>query len=201
MTQIAATDRALVQLIEGCDFPGTTVMSAPHEWDAGFVTRLLDATPALLIAFLGADQPESRMTELTLDGRWACYIAVGWNGRDQAARRLGAGAGFDLMHRVAAAFHNVILKDENGDTLTHVIVDGLGVVTDSALDIANLWVGEISLDIELPLDLDPSHPCHGPLDDWLRIGLTIDIEGGEPRPDIADAGDAGDIAAKFDLPQ
>ena len=201
MTQIVATDRALLRLIERCDFPGVTVMSAPHEWDAGFVGRLLGDLPAVLLAFVGAEQPESRLTELNLDGRWAAYIATGWNGSDQAARRLGAGAGYDLMHRVAAGLHNAMLLDENGERLTRVTVDGMGVETDSAVDLANLWIGSISIAVELPMELEEGSPCFGPLDDWLKIGMTIDIEGGKPRPDIADAGEAGDFPAQIDLPQ
>ena len=99
MTQIAATDSALVRLIEGCDFPGVTVLSAPHEWDQGFISRLLDAAPAILIAFSGGEQFEGgkTATTLVLDGKWNAYVCVGWNGQGQEARRLNAGAGYDLM--------------------------------------------------------------------------------------------------------
>ena len=55
MTQIAETDEALVRLLDTCGFPGVTVMSAPHEWDAGFVQRLLTDVPAILVAFLGGE--------------------------------------------------------------------------------------------------------------------------------------------------
>ena len=56
MTQIAATDEALVRLLDTCGFPpGVTVLSAPHEWDAGFVQRLLADVPAILVAFLGGE--------------------------------------------------------------------------------------------------------------------------------------------------
>ena len=190
MTQIAATDSALVRLIEGCDFPGVTVMSAPHEWDGGFVQRLIDATPAILIAFLGADEPDSRLTELNLDGRWAAYVCVGWNGQDQKARRLGAGAGFDLMHRAASVLHTAILTEPDGSRLPQVNVDGLGVEADSALDLANLWIGSIALTVELPLALDPGERCYGPLDDFLRV-----------RGDIEVPGPADDLPVSIDLPQ
>ena len=155
---------------------------APHEWDAGFVQRLIGATPAILIAFLGADEPDSRLTELNLDGRWAAYVVVGWNGQDQKARRLGAGAGFDLMHRAAAVLHTAVLTEENGERLPQVNVEGLAVETDSALDLANLWIGSIALVIELPLALDPGERCYGPLDDFLRIRGDIDLP---TRPKIS----------------
>ena len=203
MTQIAATDSALVRLLEGCDFPGVTVMSAPHEWDAGFIGRLLGDTPAILIAFLGAEPYDDTKTATVLicDGKWAAYVCVGWNGADQKSRRLGAGAGFDLMHRAAAVLHTAILKDENGERLPIVQVEGLGVETDSAVDLANLWIGSIAISVELPLELDPGERCYGPLDDFLKIGMTIDLEGGEPAPDIGDAGYAGDVPAQIDLDQ
>ena len=73
MTQIAATDSALVRLIESCDFPGVTVLSAPHEWDGGFVQRLIGETPALLVAFLGAEpyEPDTQASTVnrTCEGR------------------------------------------------------------------------------------------------------------------------------------
>ena len=203
MTQIAATDDAIVRLLDTCGFPGVTVMSAPHEWDPGFVQRLLTDVPAILVAFLGGEPFGDTKTSTLLDvsGKWSILICTGWNGRDQAARRLGAGAGFDLMHRAAAVLHTAILTDANGNRLPQVQVEGLGVETDSALDLANLWVGSVAVSVELPLELLPSEDCYGPLDDWLKIGMTIDIGGGKPRPDIGDAGDAGDFPAQIDLPQ
>ena len=55
MTQIAATDVALFDLLDSCSLPGVTVLSAPHEWDQGFLERLITVTPAVLVAFLGAE--------------------------------------------------------------------------------------------------------------------------------------------------
>ena len=190
MTQIAATDSALVRLLESCDFPGVQIQSAPHEWDGGFVQRLLNVTPAILIAFLGADEPVKKLTELNLDGRWAAYVCVGWNGVDQKARRLATGAGFDIMHRVAASLHNAVLKEENGARLPMVEVDGLAVETDAALDIANLWIGSIAIKIEIPLPLLPTDACYGPLDDFLRVRGPLVV----PDP-------ASDLALDIDLPQ
>ena len=190
MTQIAMTDVALVDLLESCVFPGVTVQSAPHEWDQGYIQKLLTTTPTILIAFLGADDPDSKLTELNLNGRWAAYVAVGWNGADQKARRLGAGAGFDLMHRAAAALHNAVLREPNGNRLPMVKVDGLAVEADSAVDIANLWIGSISLGIEVPLPLLPADACYGPLDDFVRIRGDLDL----PDP-------AADIGISVDIPQ
>ena len=186
MTQISLTDDALVRLLESCDLPGVTILSSPHQWDAGFVQRLLTTTPAVLVAFLGADDPDTKLTELNLDGRWGVYIAVGWNGQDQKARRLGAGAGFDLMHRTASVLHNAVLKEPNGQRLPIVEVDGLQVLTDSATDLANLWVGYISLTIELPLELLPG-PCLGPLVDFLKV--RGDLELPDPASDLGIAVD------------
>ena len=93
---------------------------------------------------------------LDVAGKWSILICTGWNGRGQAARRLGAGAGFDLMHRAAAVLHGAILMDAKGNRLPIAQVEGLGVETDSALDLANLWVGSIAVNVELPLELLPS---------------------------------------------
>ena len=43
---------------------------------------------------------------------------------------------------------------------------GLAVETDSALDLANLWIGSIAITTELPLELLPTDACYGPLDDF-----------------------------------
>ena len=48
-------------------------------------------------------------------------------------------------------------------------VDGIGVETDSATDMANLWIGSIALSVELPLELDPGERCYGPLDAFLEV--------------------------------
>ena len=116
MTQIAATDEALVRLLDTCGFPGVTIMSAPHEWDAGFVQGLLSEVPAILVAFLGGEAFDDTKTSTLLDvaGKWSILVCTGWNGRGQDERRLGAGAGFDLLHRAAAVLHGAFLKDANG---------------------------------------------------------------------------------------
>ena len=144
MTQIVQTDEALVRLLDGCDFPGVRIQSAPHQWDDGFIQRLLSEVPALLVAFVGGEPFDDTATStlLVVKGQWSIFVVTGWNGRDQAARRLGAGAGFDLMHRAAAALHGARLKDENGELLPQVQVEGLGVESDSSIDISNLWIGD-----------------------------------------------------------
>ena len=152
--------------------------------------RLIGETPALLVAFLGADEPDNKLTSLNLDGRWGVYVVVGWNGSDQKARRIGAGAGFDLMHRAAAALHAAILTEPNGERLPQSNVDGIGVETDSALDLANFWIGSIAVTVELPLPLLEDDACYGPLDDFLRV-----------RGDIEVTDPADDLPVSIDLPQ
>ena len=187
MTQISMTDDAIIRLLDSCAFPGVTILSSPHAWDGGFVQRLIPQTPAILISFLGADDPDSKLTELNLDGRWGIYVCTGWHGADQKARRLGAGAGFDLLHRAGAALHNAILLDENGERLPQVRVDGLQVLADSSLDLSNLWVGEIAVTVELPLPLLEGDSCFGPLDDFLKVRGPLVVEG--PADDLAVAVD------------
>ena len=192
MTQIANTDEAIVRLLETCGFPGVTVLSAPHGWDNGYIQRLFNDVPALLVAFLGGEPFDDTKTSTVLDlaGKWGVYCAVGWNGVGQKERRRGVGAGFDLMHRAASVLHTAILTDAKGNRLPQVQVEGLGVETDSAVDLANLWVGSIALNIELPLELLPTEDCYGPLDDFLKIRGPLVV------PDPAD-----DIDIAVDIPQ
>ena len=192
MTQIAATDTALVRLLDTCGFPGVQVFSGPREWDNGYLQRLLGVTPAIVVAFLGGEPYEDshNSTVLKLDGKWGIYICTGWNGMGQEERRLGAGSGLDLMHRAASVLHTAPLEDANGSRLPQVAVEGLGVETDAAVDISNLWVGAIAVSVELPLELLPTENCYGPLDDFLRV-----------RGDIALPDPADDIGIAVDLPQ
>ena len=190
MTQIAATDGALIRLLESCNFPGVDIASGPHEWDGGYVQRLLTSAPAIRVVFMGAEPfgDTETSTSLNLQGRWAAYVIVGWHGGDEKARRLGQGGGLDLLHRCASAIHSAILTDDNGDRLPIASVTGLDVLADSALDLSNLWIGAVEISIELPLDLLPE--CTGPLDDFLRVRGPLVV------PDPAD-----DIEIAVDLPQ
>ena len=202
MTQIAATDGALIRLLKGCGFPGVDIESGPHEWDGAYVQRLLTTAPAIRVVFLGAAEfsDTGNSTSLNMAGKWVAYVVVGWNGQDEKARRLGAGAGYDLLHRTASALHAAILTDENGDRLPIASVTGLDVLADSALDLGNLWIGAVDVLIELPLSLMPE--CTGPLDDFLKVRATFDLPGvGKPAPDISDAGTEGDLPAHVDLEQ
>ena len=199
---IAQTDSALVRLLADCNFPGVSVFSAPHAWDDGFIQGLITEAPALLVSFIGGEEyAGDKSVTLNLDGKWEIYAVSGWNGRNQEERRKGAGAGFDLMGRAAGVLHTAWLTDEHGERLAQSFVEGLGVEADSAIDISNLWVGTIALSVELPLPLLESEGCFGPLDDFLEARATFDIEGGEPLPDIADAGTLGDFPARVDLEQ
>ena len=47
----------------------------------------------------------------------------------------------------------------------------------------------------------PGDACYGPLDDFLKVNATIDLPGGEPLPDIADAGVLGDVPLQVDIDQ
>ena len=190
MTQITLIDNALVSLLESCALPSTTVLSSPHAWDQGYFQRLLTITPAVLVSWGGAEPFGDQSTSLQLLGKWSVTVAAGWNGADQKARRLGAGSGFDLMHRVGAAIHNATLKEPNGDDLPQTRVVGMGVMTDSAVDLVNLWVGEIDVEVNLDLELLETDQCYGPLDDFLKIRGPLVL------PDPAD-----DLQLAIDLEQ
>ena len=203
MTQIAATDAAIIRLLESCNFPGVDVASGPHEWDGSYVSRLLTAAPAIRVVFMGADEYSGdQSTSLILAGKWTAYCIVGWNGADESARRLGPDAGYDLLHRCASAIHGAVLMEEDGFTrLPIASVTGLDVLADGALDLSNLWIGAVDISVELPLDL--LEPCIGPLDDWLKTAATFDLPGtGEEfDPDTDEIGVDGDLKTQIDMPQ
>ena len=190
MTQIAATDGALIRLLKGCGFPGVDIASGPHEWDGSYVSRLLTSTPAIRVVFMGAEPHTDTATSTSLNmlGRWSAYIVVGWDGQDEKARRLGQGGGLDLLHRAASALHSAVLMDEDGSRLPIASVTGLDVLADSALDLSNLWIAAVEISVELPLDLLPE--CEGPLNDFLRV-----------RGDLVVSDEADDIEIAVDLPQ
>ena len=190
MTQIYQTDSALIRLLQSCNFPGVDIASGPHEWDGGYIQRLLTSTPAIRVVFMGADEFTDSRTSTTLSmvGKWAAYVIVGWNGQNEKERRIGAGAGYDLLHRTASAIHSAILTDDNGDRLPIASVTGLDVLADSALDLSNLWIAAVEISVELPLDLVPE--CVGPLDDFLRV-----------RGPLVISEEAKDLEISVDLPQ
>ena len=189
MTQIAATDDALLRLLEGCDLD-VTVLSAPHEWTGAYVQRLIPTTPAVLVSFAGAVPYDSDLSpSLNLAGKWSIIICVGWHGAGDKERRLATGGGYDLMHRVGAVLHTAKLTEPNGANLTDVKVDSMQVLADSATDLSNLWIGEISITIELPMELIEAS-CIGPLVDFLRVRGPLVM----PDP-------AQNIDQAIDLPQ
>ena len=199
MTQIYQTDSALIRLLQDCNFPGVDVASGPHSFDGSYVQRMLSSLPAIRIVFLGCEKYPESTTSLSLAGRWSIILAVGWNGASEEARRIGPGAGLDLLARAAGAFHAAVLKDEHGERLPLIQVDSIEVLSDGAQDIANLWVAEIGVTIEVPIEIPPD--CVGPLDDFIRLNYTFDIEGGEPAPPIERAGFDGDVPGRDTLDQ
>ena len=190
MTQIAATDGAIIRLLQSCNFPSVDIASGPHEWDGSYVQRLLTSAPAIRVVFMGASEYAQQSSSLVLAGKWTAYVAVGWHGKDEKARRLGPDGGLDLLHRTASALHNAILMEADGSRLPICSVTGLDVLADSAFDLNNLWIAAVEITVELPLDLLPE--CIGPLDDFLRVRGEIELP--DPAADIG-------IAVDLDPPQ
>ena len=202
MTQIGDTENALLGLLRECQLPsGVHIGSAPSQWDAGFVQRLIPSTPAILLAFLGA-QPHAdpgSSTSLNMMASWGAYAIIGWRGQSSEDRRLAVDGGYDIVTRVAPILHNALIHDPAHQRLPFPTVVSIETLTDSALDIGNLWVCEIQVEVELPLDIPED--CVGPLDAFLEVRATIDLPGGKPTPDIADVGTEGDLPVRVDLPQ
>ena len=196
---IAAVDAALVRLLQDCGLPSAvSVESGPFEWSGAYVTALLDAAPAVRVCFMEADEYDDTRTATNLDmaGRWAVLVVTGWRGGDEASRRLGTDAGYDLLARVTAAIHGASLKDENGqplesdygDRVPNPGVMRMDVLTDAALEQTGLWVGAVTVAQPLPLNLPPD--CQGPLDAFLRI-----------RGDMTQPAPAAPVPLHVDLPQ
>ena len=98
-----------------------------------------------------------------------------------------AGAG-DLLARAGGALHAAVLQDENGDRLPVVQVDSMEVLSDGSADLANVYIAEIGITIDLPLDIPEI--CQGPLDAFLRV-----------RGDLVVSEAAEDVEIAVDLPQ
>ena len=205
MSQIGDTENALLGLLRNCQLPsGVHIGSAPSTWDSGFVQRLIPSTPAILVAFLGA-QPHAdpgSSTSLNLIATWGVYAVFGWRGKTQEDRRLAVDAGYDVVARIAPILHNAPIQDPQHQRLPFPDVVSIETLTDSALDLGNLWVCEIQVEVELPLDIPVD--CVGPLDDYLKTTATFDLPGvgHEFDPDAGDEiGTDGDATSRFDQPQ
>ena len=189
MSQISDTENALLGLLRECQLPsGVHIASAPSEWDAGFIRRLIPSTPAVLLAFLGAVPHADSTTSLNMRASWGVYSVVGWRGQSEQDRRLAVDGGYDIVTRVAPIIHNALIHDPNRQRLPFPSVEGITTLTDSAIDSMGLWVCEVLVEVELPLEIPID--CIGPLDDFLKIRGEIDF------PDPAD-----DIEIAVDLPQ
>ena len=197
---IAETEAALVKLAADCLGDAVDVASGPGSLDGGYVTKLLGSLPAVRVVFLGADDPQPSAHELTMQANWAVLVFTGWNGQDEEMRRIGTTAAYAILARLSAIYHHAALTDENGNRLSLCATLEIENLWSSAWDLANVAVYSLGLQTELELDI-ADEDLKGALDDWLRVGASFSIPGGEPRPDIADAGEAGDIASRFDLPQ
>ena len=203
MSQISETEAALMELLRTCQLPsGTAVQTGPHEWSGAYVQRLMTETPAVILVFAGGvPYAGEQSTSLSLKASWMAYCCVGWHGRDQEARRRAVDGGYDLVARVAPVIHNVTtLEDSARQRLPVPAVVSIENITDSAVDLSNLWITAVEIEIELPLDIPAD--CEGPLSDWLTWRGGIDIEGGKAKPATAeDAYTDADVPVGGDLEQ
>ena len=191
MSQIGDTENAVLGLLRECQLPpGTFIGTAPSAWDGNFVARLLPKTPAVMLVFLGAKPwaDTASSTSLNLRAEWGAYCCVGWKGMSQEDRRRAVDGGYDMAARVAPILHNALIFDPAHQRLPIPSVTGIETLTDGSLDIGNLWVCEVMVEVELPLDIPED--CTGPLDDFIRIRGPLVVS------DVAD-----DIDLDTDLPQ
>ena len=191
MSQIGDTEHALLDVLKSCQLPaGISIESAPNEWTGNFVTKLVSETPALRLVFGGATPRAGSelSTSLNMTARWSCLVVTGWHGLPEDQNRLAEDGGYDLVARVAPIVHNAPLVDPVNQRLPIPYVTSIENVSNAALLEAGLWVCEIQVEVELPLDIPED--CVGPLDDFLRV-----------RGPISVSDSAEDIEQAIDLPQ
>lgn len=194
MSQIRDTETALLALIQTCQLPAEiSIESAPSEWSPGYIQKLVESTPAVRVAFLGAGEYPGgdTSTALSLLSRWGLYVIVGWSTANQVERRMADGAGYDLLERLAPIVHNPPARaftNEANEILPAPQVTGVEVLTDPSLEQANLWIAAIDVEVSLPLEI--AEDCVGPLDDFLKIRGPLVV------PDPAD-----DLQLAIDLEQ
>ena len=186
---IQLAEEALVQqatlALECFGLSSFTVSTGPGDWDGEYLKTLLADLPAVRVVFDGANADGE--TELTLESAFSLIVAVGWKGGDEPSRRLGDQGCYAAMQVLITELHNT--------QLTHTAPNGaatiLGLIRVDAIE--NLWTGawnragisvySVGLDVQLPLD---SADAPGKeLDDFLRAGVALDIEGGDD-PDAED---------------
>ena len=187
---IARIEAALVDFISDCLPDEIDVAAAPGEWDDSYVRNLLTALPAVRVVFDGGEQ-ERAETFITMESRWAVFVAVGWKGRDAASRRLGTNGAYALLDVLVPALHNSQPTDPNGKKVTRVEVETVENLWTAALEKAGMALYGIGLTLEMEFDIDPAS-AKGRLDDYLRSGVEFQL------PDHPDADLPG---GDFELPQ
>ena len=202
MSQIGETEAALMRLLESCQLPtGTAVLTGPHEWSGQYVQNLIPSSPCILLVFLGARAHRGRRDNLPgVEGDVGGVLLRRLGRRHGRAAPARVGGGYDLVSRVAPVIHNAPMEDSAKQRLPFPTVTGIENITDSSLDIGNLWIMAVEISIELPLDIPVD--CTGPLEDWLTWRGGIDVPGGKPKPATAeDAFTDADVPVGGDLDQ
>ena len=174
---LARTEAALTALCVDC-LPGVNCEPGPGEFDGEYLQSLLGDLPAVRIAWMEGTVMDN--TAVDIDSRWRVYVVTGWKGGTPMTRRVGVGAAFAIIETIVPLLHAAKLKDSEG-TLATVRVVKCSNLWSGQLNQSGLAIYEIELMTPDQIDIPPAK--EGPLDDWLRVGVSIDLSPDKDNPD------------------
>ena len=143
---ISQIETALVDFISGCLPDAIDVEAGPGDWDPAYVRSLLTTLPAVRIVFDGGEQ-EREETFITMESRWAVFVAVGWKGQPEPSRRQGADGAYLLLDALIPQLHGAKLTDSRGKTMTSVGVESIENLWTAALSASSMAVYGIGISL------------------------------------------------------
>ena len=153
---IAPIETALVDFISDCLPDAIDVQAGPGDWDPAYVRSLLTTLPAVRVVFDGGEQ-ERLETFITLESRWAVFVAVGWKGQPEESRRQGADGAYALLDVLVPAMHGARLTDPSGKKLTVIGVETIENLWTAALSASNMAVYAIGISWRYAIRYGPGH--------------------------------------------
>ena len=155
-----------------------SIESGPGEWDGEYLQELIPQLPAIRVVWGGATAREE--TALSLDSIWTIYAINGWDALDEQARRRAANGAYAVLAVLAPLLHNSRVKHlTTGDQLGLLRVDTIENMWDGAHAQLPVSIYGIDLTMMSAHDYEPPPVVEKALDDFLRSGVTYDLEGGD----------------------
>ena len=157
----------------GCTFK--SIERGPGKWGPEYLKRFISDLPACRVAALNGTGRDNE--ELDVDSRWAIFLGVGWDGKDQRQRSRGERGLFRAVSLLAPWLHNQVV---DGDA-------GVGKVR--VMEIQNLYSGPddlhgcsfASLVLGIPLHFDVPVDCDR-FDEFIQAGFLPGARPCRPRP-------------------